>query len=92
MEAKSKEVTPHFVVEALTYEPECLPRLSTRYEVMGSSSVLDGELATAGQQNWMSSWSMELGHKWSVTFHYFGLSCDILRQDAKEYLLILCHM
>ena len=34
-------VTPPFVVEALTYEPQCLPRLSTRYEVMGSPSVLD---------------------------------------------------
>ena len=42
MEAKSKVVTPPLVVEALTYEPECLPRLSTRYEVMGSPSVLDG--------------------------------------------------
>ena len=40
----------------------------------------------------MSSRSMGLGHKWSVTFHYFGLSCDILRQDAKEYLLALCHV
>ena len=34
-------VTPPFVVEALTYEPQCLPHLSTRYEVMGSPSVLD---------------------------------------------------
>ena len=42
MEAKSKEVTPHFVVEALTYEPQCLPRLSTWYKVMESPSVLDG--------------------------------------------------
>ena len=42
MEAKSKVVTPPFVVEALTYEPQCLPHLSTRYEVMGSPSVLDG--------------------------------------------------
>ena len=42
MEAKSKEVTPHFVVEALTYEPQCLPCLSTRYKVIGSPSVLDG--------------------------------------------------
>ena len=42
MEAKSKVVTPPFVVEALTYEPQCLPRLSTRYEVMESPSVVDG--------------------------------------------------
>ena len=40
----------------------------------------------------MSSWSMELGHKWIITFHYFGLSCEILRHDAKEYLLVLCHV
>ena len=40
----------------------------------------------------MSSWSMGLGHKWGVTFHYFGLSCDNLRQDAKEYLLAQCHV
>ena len=40
----------------------------------------------------MSSRAMGLGHKWSVTFHYFGLSCDILRQDAKQYLLALCHV
>ena len=42
MEAKSKEVTPPFVVEALTYDCQCLLRLSTRYKVMGSPSVLDG--------------------------------------------------
>ena len=42
MEAKSKEVTLHFVVEALTYDCQCLPRLSTWYKVMGSPSVQDG--------------------------------------------------
>ena len=41
-EAKSKEVTPPFVVQALTYDCQCLPRLSTRYEVMGRPPVLDG--------------------------------------------------
>ena len=34
-------VTPPFVVEALTYKGQCLPHLSTRYDVMGSPSVLD---------------------------------------------------
>ena len=42
MEAKSKVVTPPFGVLALTYEPQSLSRLSARYEVMGSPSVLDG--------------------------------------------------
>ena len=42
MEAKSKEVTPPFVVQALTYVCQCLPRLSTKYKVMGIPSVLDG--------------------------------------------------
>ena len=42
MEAKSKEVTPPYVVQALTYDCQCLLRLSTRYKVMGSPSVLDG--------------------------------------------------
>ena len=32
----------------------------------------------------------EKGHKWCFTFGWFGLSCDIPRQDAKEYLLALC--
>ena len=35
-------VTPPFVVQALTYDCQCLPRLSTRYKVMGSPHVLDG--------------------------------------------------
>ena len=35
-------VTPPFVVQALTYDCQCLPRLSTRYKVMGSPPVLDG--------------------------------------------------
>ena len=35
-------VTTPFVVQALTYDSQCLPRLSTRYEVIGSSPVLDG--------------------------------------------------
>ena len=34
-------VTLPFVVEALTYDCQCLPRLSTRYKVMGSPPVLD---------------------------------------------------
>ena len=42
MEAKSKVITLPFVVEALTYDCQCLPRLSTRYKVMGSPPVLDG--------------------------------------------------
>ena len=41
-EITSKVVTPPFVRQALTYEPQCLPHLSTRYEVMKSPSVLDG--------------------------------------------------
>ena len=41
VEAKSNVVTPPFVKEALTYEPQCLPHLSTRYEKMRSPSVLD---------------------------------------------------
>ena len=47
-------VTPPFVVQALTYDCQCLPSLSTRHKVMGSPHVL--ELATAGQQSWMSHW------------------------------------
>ena len=35
-------VTPPFVVQALTYDCQCLPRLSTKFEVMGSPPVLDG--------------------------------------------------
>ena len=34
----------------------------------------------------------EKGHMCCFTFRWFGLSCDILRQDAKEYLLALCQM
>ena len=42
MEAKSKVVTPPCGVLALTYEPQSLSHLSTRYEVMASPPVLDG--------------------------------------------------
>ena len=42
MEAKSKEVTLPFVVQALSYDCQCLLHLSTRYKVMGSPSVQDG--------------------------------------------------
>ena len=35
-------VTPPFVVQALTYDCQCLPCLSTRHKVMGSPPVLDG--------------------------------------------------
>ena len=41
-EAKSKVVTPPSVVQALTYDCQCLPSLSTMYKVMGSPPVLDG--------------------------------------------------
>ena len=35
-------VTQPFVVQALTYDCQCLPCLSTRHKVMGSPPVLDG--------------------------------------------------
>ena len=91
MEAKSKEVTPHFVVEALTYEPQCLPRLSTRYKVMGSPSVLDGARHCRPAEV-----DVKLVHgTWAQVECHLPLlwtSCDILSHNAKEYLLVLCHV
>ena len=77
MEAKSKVVTPPFVVEALTYEPQCLPHFSTRYEVMGSPSVLD-----EAHHSRPAELDVKLVHgTWAQMECYFPLLWTVLRHS-----------
>ena len=98
-------VNPPFVVQALTYDCQCLLRLSTKFEVMGSPPVLNGarQCRPSGLDvtlvSFRSSGSEGLSERWMIVRRdEFSIGCFQISHDSympqlqKEQYKIVTHI